>query len=176
MLYMLQTSKRAVVRSHGRTDVYRRLAIALALVSSMSCGPQPQDGGDPIAALFSGSTAEWIDLSHPYDERTIFWPTARPFELEVVAAGVTEAGFYYAANNFCMAEHGGTHLDAPIHFSEGRHTTEQIPIQTLVGPAIVVDVRAAAEGDPDYRVSVSDLEAWEAEHGQIPEGAILKVK
>jgi kynurenine formamidase len=86
---------------------------------------------------------------------------------------MTEGGYYYAANNFCLAEHGGTHFDAPIHFAEGQHTSDQVPIDRLVGSAVVVDVSAAAEGDPDYQVDVSDLEAWEAEHGRIPDGAIL---
>jgi kynurenine formamidase len=112
-------------------------------------------------------------MSYSYDERAVFWPTAQPFELEVVSAGMTEGGYYYAANNFCLAEHGGTHFDAPIHFAEGQHTSDQVPIARLVGPAVVVDVSAAAQGDPDYQVDVSDLEAWEAEHGRIPDGAIL---
>lgn len=95
--------------------------IATAIVAA--CGPaQPVlDQGDPIAALFSGQ-AEWIDMSYAYDEGTIFWPTARVFELEIVEAGTSDAGYYYAANRFCTAEHGGTHLDAPIHFGEGRNS------------------------------------------------------
>jgi kynurenine formamidase len=114
-------------------------------------------------------------MSYPYDESTVFWPTAQPFELEVVAAGRTEAGYYYAANNFCMAEHGGTHLDAPIHFSEGRQTADEIPVERLIGAAVVVDVSAAAASDPDYQVTVDDLTAWEEQHGRIPDGSILLV-
>lgn len=154
------------------------LICVACLVACAGCEVRA-DGEDPattIAALFSGTGADWIDMSYTYDESTIFWPTARPFELEVVAAGMTEAGFYYAANNFCTAEHGGTHVDAPIHFAEGRHTTAEIPIIQLVGPAAVVDASAAAGADPDYRVTVSDLEAWEAEHGRIPTGAILLIR
>ena len=151
-----------------------RLALTIAaLLGTVGCETLDDDDAETIASLFDGTSAEWIDMSYDYDEATIFWPTAQPFELEVVSAGITEGGYYYAANNFCMAEHGGTHLDAPIHFSEGRHTAEQIPIARLVGPVAVVDVSAAAAGDPDYRVSVSDLEAWEAEYGKIREGAIL---
>lgn len=153
-----------------------RAALAAGLLAWVGCQPRGEEPRDVIARIFSGAGAEWIDMSYSYNEGTIFWPTAQPFELEVVSAGVTDSGYYYAANNFCMAEHGGTHLDAPIHFSEGSHTTEQIPIRRLVGPAAVVDLSAAAEVDPDYRVSLSDLEAWEAEHGRIPDGAILLVR
>src|SRR5215213_6024059 len=76
----------------------------------------------------------WIDLSHDFSAQTIYWPTAKPFELEVVSAQRTPGGYYYAANNFSAAEHGGTHLDAPIHFAEGRWTTDQIPLDRLIGP------------------------------------------
>lgn len=150
-------------------------SVALILMLGGGCAP-PQDPTAAVAALFSGAGAEWIDMSYAYDERTIFWPTARPFELEVVAAGPTEAGYYYAANDFCTAEHGGTHLDAPVHFAEGRHSAERIPLERLVGPAAVVDVSGAAAADPDYRVTVSDLMAWEVEHGQIADGAILLLR
>ncbi len=149
-------------------------AVAPLLVL-IACRPAQEDPAAVIAEVFSGVGAEWIDLSHPYDESTIFWPTAQPFTLEVVAAGVTEAGYYYAANNFCMAEHGGTHLDAPIHFSAGRHTADAIPVERLIGAAAVVDVSAAVSSDPDYQVGVEDLTAWEAHHGPIPEGALLLV-
>jgi kynurenine formamidase len=146
------------------------------LGGSAACRSIAEEPGAAIAALFSGAGAEWVDMTYAYDENTIFWPTARPFELEIVAAGTTEGGYYYAANNFCTAEHGGTHLDAPIHFSEGRQTAEQIPLERLIGAAAVVDVSAAAAADSDYLVAVSDLEAWEAEHGRIPDGSILLLR
>jgi len=151
----------------------RFVLLLAALVAMTGCSRAGEDPGAILAALFSGAGAEWVDMTYDYDESTIFWPTAQPFELEVVSAGMTEGGYYYAANNFCMAEHGGTHLDAPVHFSEGRHSAEQIPIARLIGPAVVVDVSAAAAADADYQVGVSDLEAWEAEHGRIPDGSIL---
>ncbi len=114
-----------------------------------------------------------IDLTYSFDEHTIFWPTAKPFHLEVVAAGETAGGYWYEANNFCLAEHGGTHMDAPIHFAKGKRAADEVPVQQLIGPAVVIDVQAQAAKDPDYRVSVADLEAWEKQHGQIPQGAIV---
>ncbi len=117
-----------------------------------------------------------VDLSHSYGTDTVFWPTAEPFELEVVNAGMTDAGYYYAANNFATAEHGGTHLDAPVHFAEGRQAVDEIPLDRLIGPAVVIDVNVAAEEDADYLVGVADLEAFEAAHGRIPDGAILLIR
>src|SRR2546430_10392795 len=119
------------------------------------------------------SRATWVDLTYAFDSTTIYWPTAKPFRLEVVSAQRPPAGYYYAANNFAAAEHGGTHLDAPVHFAEGKHTTDQIPVVQLVGPAYVIDVSRQAEAERDYRIASGDLEGWEQAHGRIPEGAIV---
>src|SRR5437667_10913824 len=116
--------------------------------------------------------ATWVDLTYDFDSTTIYWPTAKPFRLEVVSAQRTPAGYYYAANNFAAAEHGGTHLDAPVHFAEGRHTTDQIPVTQLIGPAIVVDLRPDVDrGGPDYGVPVAAVAAGERVHGGVAEGA-----
>jgi kynurenine formamidase len=128
------------------------------------------------AALLAANTfdeTKIIDLTYPFDEHTIYWPTAKPFQLEIVAAGETEAGYWYAANNICLAEHGGTHMDAPIHFAKGKRTADEVLPQQLIGPATVIDVHAQAADNADYRVRVADLEAWEQQYGQIPKGAIV---
>ena len=117
-----------------------------------------------------------VDLSHDYSDQTVFWPTAESFRLEKVADGITPQGYYYAANNFFTSEHGGTHIDAPVHFAQGHQSVDQIPLDRLVGDAIVVDVTAAAEKDRDHRVSVDDLTTWEGTNGQIPAGAIVLLR
>jgi kynurenine formamidase len=126
-----------------------------------------------VAAAAGIDESKVIDLTYSFDEHTIYWPTAESFHLEVVSAQKTAGGYWYAANNICMAEHGGTHLDAPIHFAEGKHAADQVPVQQLIGPAAVIDVRAHAAKDADYRLTVADLEAWEKQHGRIPQGAIV---
>jgi kynurenine formamidase len=118
-------------------------------------------------------TGEWVDLSHDFAADTIYWPTAEPFKLETVAAGKTDAGYYYSAYQFSAAEHGGTHLDAPVHFAEGRESVDQIPLDRLIGPAIKVNVSPKAEADRDYQISVADFEKWESENGRIPDDSIV---
>lgn len=117
-----------------------------------------------------------IDLSHAFDKDTVYWPTASGFELEVDFHGVTEAGFYYEANSFRSAEHGGTHLDAPVHFAERRQHADEIPLSRLIGPAIVVDVSEQSAGDRDYQVTVGDFETWEAVNGRLPDGVIVLLR
>lgn len=123
------------------------------------------------AALAEGRRV--VDLSYAYDESTIFWPTEKGFELEVGAAGRTAAGYWYAANRFRTPEHGGTHLDAPIHFGEGKRSVDEIPLDRLIGPGVVIDVREACAVDRDHRVDVRELVDWESAHGRIPDGAIV---
>jgi kynurenine formamidase len=148
---------------------------ALILLLFIACRPADRAERPPVKRdlLASGS---WVDLSHDFSDRTIYWPTAKPFALEVVSAEETPAGFYYAANNFSAAEHGGTHLDAPVHFARGGHTADQVPLDKLVGPAVLVDVTAAADADRDYRLDVAALEDWERANGRIPDGAIVLVR
>lgn len=69
--------------------------------------------------------------------------------------------------------HGGTHLDAPVHFSEGGNAADQVPVEQMIGPGFVIEVRDRVANDVDYRVSAADIEEFEGEHGRIPEGAIV---
>lgn len=153
-------------------------ASALVLAAGLAVGAAACSGTRSTSSSESSGhpTGQIIDLSHPYNADTVFWPTADRFRLEVVADGMTPGGYYYAANTLSTAEHGGTHLDAPVHFAEGRQAVDEIPLENLVGDAVVVDVSAAADADPDYQVTVADLEQWEREHGQIPDGAILLLR
>src|SRR6188474_261297 len=121
-------------------------------------------------------TGEIVDLSHTYDSQTIYWPTAEGFQLRHDAAGVTPAGYYYAANSFFTSEHGGTHIDAPVHFAEGHQTVDKIPLDRLIGPAVVIDVREASDREADYQVATADFQRFEQEHGQIPMDAIVLLR
>jgi kynurenine formamidase len=117
-----------------------------------------------------------VDLTHSFDADTIYWPTADGFRLEKEHDGVTDKGYYYAANKFCAAEHGGTHVDAPIHFNAKGRTVDALPLEQLIAPGILVNVVNAARASRDYRVAVRDFEEWEARYGQIPRGAIVLLR
>jgi kynurenine formamidase len=127
--------------------------MALASVTTASAArEQPRRAG------------RWVDLTHPFDTSTIYWPTEKGFELQVGANGPTAKGYYYAANRFTTAEHGGTHLDAPRHFSATGQTSDAIAVEQLVGDAVIVDVSRQSAADPVYEVTIDDLMAWEAAH------------
>ena len=131
------------------------------------------NGSAPAYAQLAG---DLVDLSHAFDSETIFWPTEEGFVLERGPEGVTEAGYYYTANRFRTAEHGGTHIDAPIHFFAERWTVDQIPLDRLIGDAVLVDVAQQCAADRDYQVTVADFEAWEKRHGRIPDASIVLIR
>jgi kynurenine formamidase len=117
-----------------------------------------------------------VDLSYAFDSTTVYWPTAEPFQLEKDFEGVTDQGFYYSAYRYRAAEHGGTHLDAPVHFARGRHSADEIPLEQLLGTAIVIDVTRQCEGNRDYRITTQDFLNWERRNGRIGAGTIVLLR
>lgn len=140
--------------------------LLVAAATAVGCAASaPAAGGERI-----------VDLTHTFDETAIFWPTEEGFVLERGPAGVTAGGYWYEAHRFRSAEHGGTHVDAPIHFHAGHLTVDQIPLERLIGEAVTVDVSAECARDRDHRVSVADFAEFEARHGRIPDGAIVLLR
>lgn len=118
-------------------------------------------------------SGQWVDLSYDFSDKTIYWTETDGFKKETVAEGRTDKGYYYSAYKFCAPEHGGTHLDSPIHFAEGRKTVDEIPLTQLIAPAVKIDVSTKAAANRDYLVSVEDFTGWESQHGKIPDGSIV---
>jgi len=149
----------------------RRVWWLLAAAAAAVIAARPKSAGPDLA------TARVIDLTHSFDAETIYWPNSpTTFELKVLSAGTTPGGWYYASDSFCAPEHGGTHLDAPRHFSERGETADLVPLSRLVAPAVVIDVRERTAENPDYRLTASDVTAWEGAHGRIPEGSIALLR
>lgn len=118
-----------------------------------------------------------VDLTHPFGARTLYWPTAPTgFRLEQLSSGQTEGGWFYSAYAYQAPEHGGTHLDAPVHFARNGLTADRIPLHQLMGQAVVIDISAQAARNPDYQLSVDDVTAWERRHGRIPRAAIVLLR
>lgn len=112
-----------------------------------------------------------LDMTYPYSEDTIYWPTAKSFHLKKVSWGISEGGWWYASNEFSASEHGGTHADAPIHFAQNGRTIDQIPLNEWIGPAVKIDVTGKCEKNRDYLLSEEDIKDWEDSYGRIPEKA-----
>lgn len=156
---------------------------ALFLTNRTSEAPDKTASDQPLKPASPASTPlntaatfaeeKLVDLTYSFDDQTIYWPTATPFKWEKESWGQSAGGYWYTAARYAASEHGGTHLDAPIHFGEGKAALDEIPLGKLIGPAVIVDVRQACETNPDYRVTADDITNWEKEHGKIPSGAIV---
>jgi kynurenine formamidase len=152
----------------------RHSTLVLLAIFSQSTEVSAASKAPPILSL---KTAKVVDLTHPFDERTLYWPTSPTrFELKRLSYGETAGGYFYAANSFCTPEHGGTHLDAPIHFAQGGRTADQIPVRQLIAMAAVIDIARQAERDPDYRLTAQDVLSWETRNGEIPPGTIILLR
>jgi kynurenine formamidase len=127
----------------------------------------------PVLGLDVGSY-RLVDLSHAYNQETLYWPTSPSrFEKREIASGITEGGWFYAANSICTPEHGGTHLDAPRHFDAAGITADEIPLERLMAAAVVISVAEQAAVDRNYRLSAEDVLAFEERHGRIAPGSIV---
>jgi kynurenine formamidase len=152
----------------------RALAFVVALASCEIALAAPPSQPQPVLDL---ARLRIVDLTHTFDAQTVYWPNApSTFTLTRLHYGMSDGGFFYSANSFCTPEHGGTHLDAPIHFAEGHRTVDDVPLEQLIGPAVVIDVSGKAEKDADYRLSRADAEAWEIQHGRIAAKSIVLLR
>jgi kynurenine formamidase len=144
----------------------RRFLILLAFCACTASRP-----------LIDVAHSDVVDLSWSFDEKTLYWPSSpSAFELKQLAYGPTPGGWFYSSNLLCTPEHGGTHLDAPIHFAEGKRTADQIPLSQLIAPAVVVDISSKTSADADYRLTADDVRAWEQQHGTIAPGTIFLLR
>jgi kynurenine formamidase len=141
----------------------------------VSCDNKSKSAQEPDSSIPTETfKRKLIDLSHVFSKETIYWVTAEEFKLDTVYNGQTPKGYFYSANNYSAAEHGGTHIDAPIHFSKTGQSVDEIPLEKLFGKAIKIDISSKALANPDYLVSVEDLLDWEKkEKTTIPKGSIV---
>jgi kynurenine formamidase len=137
---------------------------------------------DLAAALASGDVRV-VDLTQPLSERTPILQLPEPFantpglsRREI--SRYDDRGPAWAWDALEIGEHVGTHFDAPIHWITGRDGEDvaSVPPARLVGPAVVIDKSAEAAKDPDYLLTVADVQAFEAEHGALPEGGWLLLR
>ncbi|XP_077991044.1 isatin hydrolase-like [Glandiceps talaboti] len=117
----------------------------------------------------------YLDMTYRYNAETLHHPVHPDFNLTVLIRGSEEFGIYIESNSICLAEHTGTHIDAPSHFAEGKWRIDDVPLESLIGPGVRIDIKSKADANADALMEVSDIEAWEETYGRIPEGSIVMV-
>lgn len=139
------------------------IVLAMCVISLAVSGAPPTALGEGPGTI--------LDMTYAYDSQTIYWPNASPFKLSPEFNGMTEGGYWYSANFYSASEHGGTHADAPKHFSRNGRTIDQVPLAEWIGPAVKIDATRQCSGNRDYLLSVDDILVWEKKHGRIPDGS-----
>jgi kynurenine formamidase len=132
-----------------------------------------------IALFFLNSASNYLgleqgsilDMTYVFNQDSIYWPTGQSFKSTKVSWGYNEKGQWYASNDYSANEHGGTHVDAPIHFYQGGRTIDQIPLKEWIGEAVKIDVATKCEINRDYLLMVEDIKQFEKKYGKIPDGA-----
>jgi kynurenine formamidase len=124
----------------------------------------------PVRAAEPRSFSRVIDLTHALGPDFPTYDGGSNLEMETL---VTLAKDGYNMYRWLLVEHTGTHMDAPMHFGEGVESADEIPVEHLVVPLAVVDIRAKAQDDADAQLTPDDLRSFEAAHGPIPEGACV---
>ncbi|CAM3887860.1 cyclase family protein [Kibdelosporangium persicum] len=138
---------------------------------------------DQVRDAIQTGGIEVVDLTAPLSSSTPIlrlpepFSNTIPFQLEEISR-YDEKGPAWYWNNIHTGEHTGTHLDVPVHWVSGKdgHDVSQVPIRTLVAPAVVIDVSAGVSGDDDYLLEIEDVKRFEAEHGRLPDGGWLLVR
>jgi len=127
---------------------------------------------DNFEKLFSDKL-EIIDLTHSLNDSSPFWPggeSKNPFTYHIIAAQPSGAS---ALGSYSTVEHYGTHLDAPIHFTDNVASVDQLDPQSFFVPVAVIDVREKCQANEDYRLAIEDITEWEGRNGTLPDGVVV---
>lgn len=166
----------ATLAGRGEGGFGRALLALAVAVTGCSASVDRAAGGDEGVSATAIEDRQVVDLTHALSPDSLYWPNGTPFEWERQTWGYSEDGKWYAMARFSMPEHLGTHLDAPIHFAPDAWTNAEIPVRRFIGPAVLIDIAERAANNADAVLEAADLEAWEAAHGRVPEGAIVLVR
>jgi kynurenine formamidase len=147
------------------------LTTLIALSVIISCGKKEEKRIEKKIIIKENN---WIDLTYTFDSTTLYWPNNLcGFEHKEDFNGITPGGYYYSSYSISTPEHGGTHMDAPVHFAEGHLSVDKVPLTSLSGSGIIVDVSEKALKNRDYLITVGDLQEWEKANGEIKTGTII---
>lgn len=154
-----------VMQRLSRRGFFKGTGLAVAGAAAFQAFPPPRPANAAPASF-----SQVVDLTHTLGEGFPTYFGEKQLEIEPMFS-FAENGFNI--NRWHVVEHTGTHLDAPFHFSKDGPSAAEIDPGQLVVPLAVIDVKAKAEANADYQVSVADLEAWEEANGPLPSGGCV---
>lgn len=158
--------------------VFTLVAITLPGRARADADPSPQVRtlDDALRVLRSRPK---VDLTHAFRAGIPHWP-GFPDERRTAVywydPNVGTMGSSFFAQRYEIVGQWGTHVDPPAHFIRGLRTVDQIPLDEMILPLVVLDIHEKATAHPDYVVSMDDVRAWEARHGSVPGGSFVALR
>ena len=149
-------------RMLSRRSFFRAAAAGAATVAAASSGS--------LSPALAQAPSKVTDLTHElHEEFPTFFGQQQFWR---------EQKFNYKEHKFNLFElrvneHTGTHLDAPLHFSEDGKSVAEIPVSDLVVPLAIIDIREKADANPDAQLTPDDIKAWISANGDLPEKACV---
>lgn len=144
----------------------------IAIVLFGCSNPKQDPPIDNFKKLFAGEL-RIVDLTHSLNSTSPFWPNGTDQNSFSYTPISTHPSGASALGAYSTNEHNGTHLDAPIHFKDSLASVDEIAAKDLFAPVAVVDVSTKCSDDPDYRLTVKDIEDWEMRNGGLPNGVVV---
>lgn len=115
----------------------------------------------------------FVDLTHPFDSDIPHFESTSPMKVDDVATYQNEG---YWTQKFQFEGQWGTHVDAPAHFIQNARTVDQISLQEMILPLVVIDIHEKVAQNPDYILRVDDILSWEDQYERIPNGAFVALR
>ncbi len=155
---------------HTMKNTFVAALLVLVMAGAIAAAGEQPGLWDTLAML---KTRRWVDLTHTFDENSPHWKGFLPLKRTIP--------YDYAKDGFRVeltthVGQWGTHMDAPNHFHAGKRSVDQIELQEMLLPLVVIDIHAQVDKDPDYTVRMEDVQQWEATHGHVPRGAFVALR
>lgn len=172
----------------------RRFLSFLSLVGLLvgwGCSSAPQPSSNNLWDVYQSTfrQAKYVDLTHAFSPTIPVWPGFGPATFKPARAGHAIPGFVEKGETYTYDEHGfvatayelttdqyGTQLDPPAHWDQRGATISDLPATYAIRPLVVIDIHEKVADHPGYHLAVSDIQAWEEEHGRIPAGSVVMVR
>ncbi|MEO5720134.1 MAG: cyclase family protein [Chthoniobacterales bacterium] len=125
------------------------------------------------------TSKKMVDLTHAFAPGIPRWPGFPDEKRETIygyekGEGTLGAGFF--AETYTIVGQWGTHVDPPAHFVKGLRTVDEIKLQEMILPLVVIDAHKEVEANSDYTLTLERVKKWEADHGKIPEGSFVALR
>src|SRR2546423_10365608 len=133
-------------------------------------GPGARPKPDLMSLYATLATRRFVDLTHSFGPDTPHWKGFGEMKVRTLYT-IPKDGFH--VDEFCHVGQCGTHVDPPAHFHEGMKSVDQIDPKAMLMPLVVLDAHDKAARNPDYLLTLEDVQAWETRHGPNPAHPLL---